>query len=102
MLAGKAGGRAGSEHGVASGAVVFDSGAVKCLSAAGSPVIMVRRGMVTTDIEGMALAVGILTGSGGRTSHDVVARQLGKICLVACPICKSIWSDVSAGSARRC
>jgi pyruvate,orthophosphate dikinase len=33
----------------------------------------------------MAHAVGILTGSGGRTSHAaVVARQLGKVCLVAC------------------
>ena len=34
----------------------------------------------------MALATGILTGSGGRTSHAaVVARQLNKVCLVACP-----------------
>ena len=34
----------------------------------------------------MALAAGILTASGGRTSHAaVVARQLGKVCLVACP-----------------
>jgi pyruvate,orthophosphate dikinase len=49
-------------------------------------VILVRRETVTTDIEGMALAAGILTGSGGRTSHAaVVARQLGKVCLVACP-----------------
>jgi pyruvate,orthophosphate dikinase len=41
---------------------------------------------VTSDIVGMAQAVGILTGSGGRTSHAaVVARQLGKVCLVACP-----------------
>jgi pyruvate,orthophosphate dikinase len=46
----------------------------------------VRRDTVTTDIEGMALAAGILTASGGRTSHAaVVARQLGKVCLVACP-----------------
>jgi pyruvate, orthophosphate dikinase len=72
--------------GVASGAVALDPAAVKRRSAAGSPVIMVRRNTVTTDIEGMALAVGILTGSGGRTSHaSVVARQLGKVCLVACP-----------------
>ena len=36
--------------------------------------------------EGMALAAGILTASGGRTSHAaVVARQLDKVCLVACP-----------------
>jgi pyruvate,orthophosphate dikinase len=71
--------------GVASGAVALDSEAVKRLSAAG-PAILVRRDTATTDIEGMALAAGILTASGGRTSHAaVVARQLGKVCLVACP-----------------
>jgi pyruvate,orthophosphate dikinase len=71
--------------GVASGAVALDSEAVKRLSADG-PTILVRRDTATTDIEGMALAAGILTASGGRTSHAaVVARQLGKVCLVACP-----------------
>lgn len=45
-----------------------------------------RRDTVTSDIVGMAQADGILTRSGGRTSHAaVVARQLGKVCLVACP-----------------
>jgi pyruvate,orthophosphate dikinase len=72
--------------GVASGAVALDPDAVKRLTAAGTPAILVRLETVTTDIEGMALAAGILTGSGGRTSHAaVVARQLGKVCLVACP-----------------
>jgi len=72
--------------GVASGAVALDPDAVKRLIAAGTPAILVRLETVTTDIEGMALAAGILTGSGGRTSHAaVVARQLGKVCLVACP-----------------
>jgi pyruvate, orthophosphate dikinase len=72
--------------GVASGVVALDSAAVKRLSLAGMSAIFVRRETVTTDIEGMALAAGILTASGGRTSHAaVVARQLGKVCLVACP-----------------
>jgi pyruvate,orthophosphate dikinase len=72
--------------GVASGAVALDSDAVKRLSDARTPAILVRRDTVTTDIEGMALSVGILTASGGRTSHAaVVARHLGKVCLVACP-----------------
>lgn len=72
--------------GVASGAVALDSAAVERLSATGIPTILVRHDTVTTDIEGMALAAGILTVSGGRTSHAaVVARQLGKVCLVACP-----------------
>jgi pyruvate,orthophosphate dikinase len=71
--------------GVASGAVALDSEEVKRLSAAGTPAILVRRDTTTTDIEGMAFAAGILTASGGRTSHAaVVARQLGKVCLVAC------------------
>jgi pyruvate,orthophosphate dikinase len=72
--------------GVASGAVALDSDAVKRLSLAGSTAILVRRETITTDIEGMALSAGFLTASGGRTSHAaVVARQLGKVCLVACP-----------------
>jgi pyruvate,orthophosphate dikinase len=72
--------------GVVSGAVALDTEAVRRLTAAGTPSILVRRDTVTSDIEGMALAAGILTASGGRTSHAaVVARQLGKVCLVACP-----------------
>jgi pyruvate,orthophosphate dikinase len=72
--------------GVACGAIALDSAAVQRLVAAGTPAILVRQDTVTSDIEGMAAAAGILTGSGGRTSHaSVVARQLGKVCLVACP-----------------
>jgi pyruvate, orthophosphate dikinase len=72
--------------GAASGAIALDPEAVQRLTEAGTPAILVRRETVTADIEGMALAAGILTASGGRTSHAaVVARQLGKVCLVACP-----------------
>jgi pyruvate,orthophosphate dikinase len=72
--------------GVACGAIAFDSAAVARLVAAGTPAILVRQDTVTSDIEGMAGAAGILTGAGGRTSHAaVVARQLGKVCLVGCP-----------------
>jgi pyruvate,orthophosphate dikinase len=71
--------------GVAVGALALDPDAVKRLSGAGTPAIFVRADTVTTDIEGMALAAGILTATGGRTSHAaVVARQLGKVCLVGC------------------
>ena len=64
--------------GVASGAIALDPDAVKRLSAAGTSAILVRRDTVTTDTEGMSLAAGILTASGGRTSHAAVvapARQ---------------------------
>ena len=72
--------------GVACGVLALDTEAVKRASAARTPSILVRQETVTTDIEGMALATGILTATGGRTSHAaVVERQLGKVCLVACP-----------------
>ena len=72
--------------GVASGVIALDSEAVKRASEAKTSAILVRQETVTTDIEGMARAAGILTATGGRTSHAaVVARQLGKVCLVACP-----------------
>jgi pyruvate,orthophosphate dikinase len=71
--------------GVASGRIALDTAAAQRLAASG-PVILVRQATVTADILGMASAVGILTASGGRTSHAaVVARQLGRVCLVACP-----------------
>jgi pyruvate,orthophosphate dikinase len=71
--------------GVATGAIALDVDAVKRVAAEGEPALLVRRDTATTDIEGMALAAGILTASGGRTSHAaVVARQLGKVCLVGC------------------
>lgn len=72
--------------GVASGVLALDAEAVKRFAVAGSAAILVRWETVTADIEGMALAAGILTGSGGRTSHAaVMARHMGKVCLVACP-----------------
>jgi pyruvate,orthophosphate dikinase len=72
-------------HGVASGATAFDATAVQRLAAAGKAVILVRPDTVTSDIASMAEVAGILTASGSRTSHAaVVARQLGKVCLVGC------------------
>jgi pyruvate,orthophosphate dikinase len=72
--------------GVASGAVALDPDVIQRFAQAGRPAILVRKETATSDIDGMAQAAGILTGSGGRTSHAaVVARQLGKVCLVACP-----------------
>jgi len=40
----------------------------------------------TEDVAGLAASAGVLTAAGGRTSHAaVVARELGKVCLVGCP-----------------
>jgi pyruvate,orthophosphate dikinase len=70
--------------GVASGAVVFDAQRAVALAAT-KPVILVREDLSTDDFTGLAASAGILTAHGGRTSHAaVVARQLGKVCLVGC------------------
>jgi pyruvate,orthophosphate dikinase len=69
---------------VASGAVVFDAQRAVALAAT-KPVILVREDLSTDDFTGLAASAGILTAHGGRTSHAaVVARQLGKVCLVGC------------------
>ncbi len=40
---------------------------------------------ITSDIASMAQVAGTLTAAGSRTSHAaVVARQLGKVCLIGC------------------
>ena len=71
--------------GVASGVLTFDSKRAAELASRGQPVILARTEIETADIEGIAAAAGILTTTGGRTSHAaVVARQLGKVCLVGC------------------
>ena len=71
--------------GVAAGVLAFESSRAAELAAEGQHVILARSQIATTDIEGIASADGVLTAAGGRTSHAaVVARQLGKVCLVGC------------------
>ena len=71
--------------GVATGRTAFDSMRAKALAAAKEPVILVRHDTSTDDVAGFAASAGILTAVGGRTAHAaVVARQLGKVCLVGC------------------
>ena len=71
--------------GVATGRIAFDSSRAKALAAGGEPVVLVRHDTSTEDVAGFAVAAGILTAVGGRTAHAaVVARQLGKVCLVGC------------------
>jgi pyruvate,orthophosphate dikinase len=50
-----------------------------------SAVILVRRTASPDDIAGIQAAGGLLVSRGGRTSHAaVVARQLGRVCVVNC------------------
>jgi pyruvate,orthophosphate dikinase len=70
--------------GVASGAIAFDRSRAIALAAT-TPVVLVRRDLTTDDVGALAAAAGVLTALGGRTSHAaVVARHLGKVCLVGC------------------
>jgi pyruvate,orthophosphate dikinase len=71
--------------GVAVGSIALEPATAAQFAAAGTPAILVRTDIDTADIAGFAAAEGILTASGGRTSHAaVVARQLGKVCVVGC------------------
>src|SRR4029453_7503140 len=65
--------------GAASGQVVFTADQAVEWAGQGKQVILVRRETVPDDIHGMFVAQGILTATGGMTSHAaVVGRQMGK------------------------
>ncbi|GAN79840.1 PEP/pyruvate-binding domain-containing protein [Acidocella aminolytica] len=71
--------------GVACGRAAFSSETAKALVEKGDPAILVRHDTATEDVAGFAVASGILTATGGRTAHAaVVARQMGRVCLVGC------------------
>ncbi len=71
--------------GVACGRACFTSAQAETLVGHGDKAILVRRDTSTEDVAGFAAADGVLTAIGGRTSHAaVVARQMGKVCLVGC------------------
>jgi pyruvate,orthophosphate dikinase len=75
----------GASGGIGTGRAAFDSESAQRLSAAGEPVILLRPDTSTADVAGFALAAGIVTAVGARTSHAaLVARQMGKPCVVGC------------------
>jgi pyruvate,orthophosphate dikinase len=84
--------------GVASGRAVFTSArTVELTSNGAGPMILIRPDTSTDDVAGFAVSAGILTAIGGRTAHAaVVARQLGKACVVGCP---GLAVDASARTA---
>jgi pyruvate,orthophosphate dikinase len=68
--------------GAASGKVVFSADEAEKQARTGEKVILVRRETSPEDIHGMHAAEGILTSTGGMTSHAaVVARGMGKPCV---------------------
>jgi pyruvate,orthophosphate dikinase len=69
--------------GAAVGKVVFSAQKAEEWAGRGEKVILVRRETSPEDVGGMAVAQGILTATGGKTSHAaVVARGWGKCCVV--------------------
>ncbi|MHB8540579.1 MAG: pyruvate, phosphate dikinase [Candidatus Acidiferrales bacterium] len=71
--------------GAAGGKVVFTAHEAEEWASRGEKVILVRRETSPEDVGGMNAAQGILTATGGKTSHAaVVARGWGKCCVVGC------------------
>ena len=65
--------------GAACGEVVFTADEAVRWAAEGRDVLLVRKETVPDDIHGMHVAQGVLTATGGMTSHAaVVGRQMGK------------------------
>jgi len=71
--------------GAASGQIVFTAEDAEAWAAAKKSVILVRKETSPEDIGGMHAAKGILTATGGMTSHAaVVARGMGRPCVAGC------------------
>jgi pyruvate,orthophosphate dikinase len=71
--------------GSAAGKVVFTAAEAEKMGHKGEKVILVRKETSPEDVGGMHAAKGILTATGGKTSHAaVVARGWGKCCIVGC------------------
>lgn len=93
--------------GVAVGRVCFDAASVAATAARGEAAILVQHDLATSEIAAIAAAEGTLTCVGARTAHAaVVARQMGKVCLVGCRtltlvpergLCRLGDCDVAAG-----
>jgi pyruvate,orthophosphate dikinase len=84
--------------GAAVGNVVFSADAAEARAKAGEKVILVRHETSPDDIHGMHAAEGVLTTRGGMTSHAaVVARGMGKCCVVGCG---DLRVDEAAGQMR--
>jgi pyruvate,orthophosphate dikinase len=88
----------GASGGIAAGRAAFSAESAQRLAAAGDPVILMRPDTSTADVAGFAIAAGIVTSVGARTAHAaLIARQMGKPCIVGCG---GMTVDVAADRAR--
>lgn len=86
----------GAVPGAACGQIVFNADRAEEMAADGKTVILVRKETSPEDVGGMYAAAGILTATGGKTSHAaVVARGWGKCCIVGCD---ALRIDYGAGT----
>jgi pyruvate,orthophosphate dikinase len=84
--------------GAAVGRVVFDTEKAAELGGKGEKIILIRKETTPDDIHGMAVSQGVLTATGGLTSHAaVVARGMGIPCVCGC---EAIKIDYSAGTFK--
>jgi len=84
----------GAVPGAACGEVVFTAEDAEARAAGGAEVILVRKETSPEDVGGMYAASGVLTVTGGKTSHAaVVARGWGKCCIVGCSALKIDYDE---------
>ena len=102
--------------GAATGQVVFTAEAAEEWAEQGKRVLLVRRETSPEDIGGMHAAQGILTATGGKTSHAaVVARGMGTPCVAGCkevvitgatasidgfPVSEGQWLTIDGGTGE--
>ncbi len=84
--------------GAASGKLAFTAAEAVARAAHGEQVLLVRKDTSPEDVDGMHHAAGILTSTGGMTSHAaVVARGWGKCCVAGA---KDVEIDAAKGTVR--
>lgn len=85
--------------GAASGVAVFDTRRAAAMGENGAKVILVREETKPEDVPAFFESVGILTSRGGKTSHAaVVARGMGKPCIVGCSDLKIDYESRRCGA----
>jgi len=64
---------------------VFDPERVAAMKERGQAIVLIRESAETGDIAALSQAAALVAAEGARTSHAaVVARELGKVCIVGC------------------
>ncbi|MFP4510158.1 MAG: pyruvate, phosphate dikinase [Spirochaetota bacterium] len=87
--------------GAACGQIVFTAEDAEARKADGKKVVLVRRETSPEDIGGMYASEGILTSTGGMTSHAaVVGRGMGLPCVVGCKSARISGKTLTIGDKK--